>query len=102
MSSEAVSTDLDSRAHPRAPLQTLPCKLLVGHTHTHTQIMNQKFFLCEELTVRVNATVTVAGYSFYRHIDACSLLCKCESAAVEQCGYNDLFQKESGPLLNAT
>lgn len=36
MSSEAVSTDLDGRAHSRAPLQTLPSKLLVGCTLTHT------------------------------------------------------------------
>lgn len=64
--------------------------------------MNQTLFLCEEPTVHVYVTVAVAGYSFYRHKDACSLFCRCESAAFEQCGYNELFQEGIGLLLNAT
>lgn len=44
-SSEAVSTDLDNQAHPRAPCRRCPLTAGGPHTLTPTQIMNQKLLL---------------------------------------------------------
>ena len=49
-SSEAVSTDLDNHAHPRAPCRRCPLTAGGPHTLTPTQIMNQRLCCCKELT----------------------------------------------------